>query len=204
MGNISTWSEDSNDLNPQSSPKDGGYKIFSEQEAWSKNPEMSDYINGTLTRLDYLNIPFNPEIGSSALPVYETMESFLVEEEAINGYPKDANESVSEYWDWHKYEGWLEEPGADKHWIYDRYSEDSSSFHIQNASDFSEFAQLAHYDQTKLLFESHLGHLFDWYSGLFYWKTQSPWPAFRGFLYDWTFRTTGMDIFYHVFLQFYS
>ena len=122
----------------------------------------------------------------------EAIKTFLKDEDAINGYPKDTNETVSEHWDWHKYEGWLD--NDEQHWIYDRFAEDASSFNISNVSDFSEFAQLAHYDQTKLLFESHLGHLFDWYSGLFYWKTQSPWPAFRGFLYDWNLRTTGMMI----------
>jgi len=36
-----------------------------------------------------------------------------------------------------------------------------------------------------------LAHLFEWYSAIFYWKSQSPWPALRGFLYDWEMRNVG-------------
>ena len=37
-----------------------------------------------------------------------------------------------------------------------------------------------------------LQFIFDRYTAVFLWKTQSPWPALRGFLYDWYLEGTGM------------
>eukprot|EP01063_Lacrimia_lanifica_P001598 TRINITY_DN10816_c0_g1_i1.p1 TRINITY_DN10816_c0_g1~~TRINITY_DN10816_c0_g1_i1.p1 ORF type:complete len:1001 (+),score=359.81 TRINITY_DN10816_c0_g1_i1:333-3005(+) len=200
------------------SPKDGNYAVLSEEEAWTRNPGMYGFINQTLTRLDHIPLPFNPEQGASAVPVYASMTQFLSQRCAdgtdlcLNGFPKNKSDApeekkpavstVSPVWNWHKYEGWNDDAG--EHWIYDRYNlvyrpagaaapaaGEAATGSVTSAEDFADYAQLAQYDQYRVLFEGHLGKMFTWYSGVFHWKSQSPWPAFRGFFYDNWFRQTG-------------
>jgi hypothetical protein len=52
-------------------------------------------------------------------------------------------------------------------------------------------AQLAQYTQYRSLFESYKRKMFEWYSAVIVWKSQGPWPALRGGLYDWYLAPTG-------------
>jgi mannosylglycoprotein endo-beta-mannosidase len=46
-------------------------------------------------------------------------------------------------------------------------------------------AQLVNYDQYRGLAEGFTSHMWDWYTGFIIWKTQNPWTAMRGQMYDY-------------------
>ncbi|HEY0272906.1 MAG TPA: glycosyl hydrolase, partial [Chitinophaga sp.] len=46
-------------------------------------------------------------------------------------------------------------------------------------------AQLINYDQYRALMEGFSSHMWDWYTGVIIWKTQNPWSALRGQMYDY-------------------
>jgi len=46
-------------------------------------------------------------------------------------------------------------------------------------------AQLVNYDQYRALAEGFTAHAWDWYTGFIIWKTQNPWTALRGQMYDY-------------------
>jgi len=46
-------------------------------------------------------------------------------------------------------------------------------------------AQLVNYDQYRALMEGFSAHAWDWYTGSIIWKTQNPWTALRGQMYDY-------------------
>jgi hypothetical protein len=47
------------------------------------------------------------------------------------------------------------------------------------------------WQQYKALIEGHNAHVWQWYTAVIIWKTQTPWPALRGFMYDWYGEVTG-------------
>jgi hypothetical protein len=51
--------------------------------------------------------------------------------------------------------------------------------------DFANKAQLVNYDQYRALMEGFSSHQWDWYTGTIIWKTQNPWTALRGQMYDY-------------------
>ncbi|HEY6083647.1 MAG TPA: glycosyl hydrolase, partial [Chitinophagaceae bacterium] len=51
--------------------------------------------------------------------------------------------------------------------------------------DFARKAQLVNYDQYRALIEGFSAHIWDWYTGVIIWKTQNPWTALRGQMYDY-------------------
>ena len=56
---------------------------------------------------------------------------------------------------------------------------------LPGTMDFAEKAQLVNYDQYRGLAEGFTSHMWDWYSGFVIWKTQNPWTALRGQMYDY-------------------
>ena len=60
------------------------------------------------------------------------------------------------------------------------------------ADDWNAAAQLAAHTQYQQLCNGYISGIFKFTSGFVIWKTQSPWPSMRGFLYDWYLETTGM------------
>ena len=56
---------------------------------------------------------------------------------------------------------------------------------VRDAAEWCARAQLAQHAQYRALFEGFLSRLGDTYTAVVLWKSQSPWPALRGFLYDW-------------------
>ncbi|MDE1191986.1 MAG: hypothetical protein PW786_07600 [Arachidicoccus sp.] len=52
-------------------------------------------------------------------------------------------------------------------------------------TDFANKAQLVNYDQYRSLIEGFSAHEWDWYTGVIIWKTQNPWTALRGQMYDY-------------------
>jgi len=116
--------------------------------------------------------PFNSELGSVGLGDYESLERFIPEASLVvpaqRRGPEDVSDSV---WNYHKYisyEHSLEPYGKPA-----------------DIKDFTEKAQLVNYDQYRALIEGFSAHMWEWYTGIIIWKTQNPWTAMRGQMYDY-------------------
>jgi hypothetical protein len=117
--------------------------------------------------------PFNSEVGSVGVSDYESLKRFmpaknmvLPEYDAATG--KTKTDSV---WDYHKYIGY--------DGFIDKYGK------AKDVEDFATKAQLVNYDQYRGLMEGFSSHMWDWYTGTIIWKTQNPWTAMRGQMYDY-------------------
>lgn len=118
--------------------------------------------------------PFNSEIGSVGVGDYESLERFIPKAHLVaprwNPAARPA-EQVDSLWNYHlyiSYENFLLPYGAPT-----------------DARDFGRKAQLVNYDQYRALAEGFSAHMWDWYTGTIIWKTQNPWTALRGQLYDY-------------------
>jgi hypothetical protein len=112
--------------------------------------------------------PFNSEVGSVGMGDEESLERFLPKEELV---PPSYPGKEDPVWNYHKYIGY-----------------DSSVYAygpVKDLRDFAEKAQLVNYDQYRGLAEGFSGHMWDWYTGTIIWKTQNPWTALRGQMYDY-------------------
>jgi hypothetical protein len=119
--------------------------------------------------------PFNSEIGSIGTGDYESLQRFMSNEHLIapvyHGKGKDGEGTADEVWKYHKYIAY-----------------DSSVYAygpVKDLRDFAEKAQLVNYDQYRALMEGFSAHMWDWYTGTIIWKTQNPWTALRGQMYDY-------------------
>ena len=112
--------------------------------------------------------PFNSEVGSVGMGDYESLERFIPEDHLVApSYPG----KTDPVWAYHKYIGY-----------------DSSIYAygpVKNLKDFAEKAQLVNYDQYRALMEGFSSHMWEWYTGVIIWKTQNPWTALRGQMYDY-------------------
>ncbi len=112
--------------------------------------------------------PYNSEVGSVGTGDYASLERFIPQENLLAPRSKSKPDSV---WDYHKYIPY------DEH--VDRYGKP------KNARDFAMKAQLVNYDQYRALMEGFSSHMWEWYTGSIIWKTQNPWTALRGQMYDY-------------------
>ncbi|MFC4211699.1 glycoside hydrolase family 2 TIM barrel-domain containing protein [Pedobacter lithocola] len=112
--------------------------------------------------------PYNSEVGSVGVGDYESLERFIPKENMIAPQFKEKPDSV---WDYHKYIG------------YDEYINPYGK--AKDAKDFAMKAQLVNYDQYRALMEGFSSHMWEWYTGSIIWKTQNPWTAMRGQMYDY-------------------
>lgn len=112
--------------------------------------------------------PYNSEVGSVGVGDYESLERFIPKENMIAPQFKEKSDSV---WDYHKYIG------------YDEYINPYGK--AKDAKDFAMKAQLVNYDQYRALMEGFSSHMWEWYTGSIIWKTQNPWTAMRGQMYDY-------------------
>lgn len=116
--------------------------------------------------------PFNSEVGSVGVGDYTSLERFIPKENLVAPvYRKNGKTKVDSVWDYHKYIGY-----------------DASIDPYGEASDLRDFirkAQLVNYDQYRGLMEGFSAHMWDWYTGTIIWKTQNPWTALRGQMYDY-------------------
>lgn len=121
---------------------------------------------------NYRTWPFNSEIGSVGMGDFASLKRFIPENNLVIPSEKTGSETVNDsVWTYHKYIGYgkfIEAYGAPK-----------------NLEDFANKAQLVNYDQYRTLMEGFIGHQWDWYTGLIIWKTQNPWTALRGQMYDY-------------------
>ncbi|MGA9119061.1 MAG: sugar-binding domain-containing protein [Bacteroidota bacterium] len=118
---------------------------------------------------EHHSFPFNSEIGSVGLGDYESLERFIPPDNMqVPGY---AGKKIDSVWRYHKYLGYGKQ--------IDAYGKPT------DVKDFAGKAQLVNYDQYRALMEGHLSHMWDWYTGVMIWKTQNPWTALRGQMYDY-------------------
>jgi mannosylglycoprotein endo-beta-mannosidase len=119
--------------------------------------------------------PFNSEVGSVGMGDYESLERFIPKKDLVppiyDAQKKHGEGTENEVWSYHKYIGY-----------------DSSVYPygpIKDLRDYAEKAQLVNYDQYRALMEGFSAHMWDWYTGVIIWKTQNPWTALRGQMYDY-------------------
>lgn len=113
--------------------------------------------------------PFNPEAGSVGSPEVESMREIMTEKE-LAGFPRKG--FTREYaWRYHK------DLGYGDH--LERYGE------VKDIETYCKYAQVVNYDQYRSFMEGWASHLWSWYTGILIWKTQNPWTALRGQMYDW-------------------
>lgn len=116
--------------------------------------------------------PFNSEVGSVGVGDAVTLRRFLPKENEVVPVEKKGSEAVTDdVWTYHKYIGYgksIEPYGA-----------------ATNMEDFARKAQLVNYNQYRALMEGFSSHMWDWYTGSIIWKTQNPWTALRGQMYDY-------------------
>ncbi len=119
--------------------------------------------------------PFNSEVGSVGMGDYESLERFIPKKDLVppiyDAQKRHGEGTDNEVWSYHKYIGY-----------------DSSVYPygpIKDLRDYAEKAQLVNYDQYRALMEGFSAHMWDWYTGVIIWKTQNPWTALRGQMYDY-------------------
>ena len=116
--------------------------------------------------------PFNSEVGSVGTGDAVSLKRFLpVDNQIIPQVIIGSEKTTDKAWSYHKYIGYnnsLDVYGAPK-----------------DMEDFANKAQLANYNQYRGLTEGFSAHMWDWYTGVIIWKTQNPWTALRGQMYDY-------------------
>jgi hypothetical protein len=126
------------------------------------------------------SFPFNPELGSVGIGDFESLKRFIPDTSMIvpgQYTPKKEEEgprwgrNVEPVWRYHKYIGYMD--------FVDKYGS------VNDVGTFSKIAQLVNYDQYRAMVEGFSAHMWEWYTGFIIWKTQNPWTALRGQMYDW-------------------
>ncbi|WP_017259200.1 glycoside hydrolase family 2 protein [Pedobacter arcticus] len=122
---------------------------------------------------NYRTWPFNSEIGSVGVGDYESLKRFIPKENMIAPQfdPATQTEKIDSVWDYHKYIS---------------YGEFVNAYGApRDVQDFTEKAQLVNYNQYRALIEGFSANMWRWYTGVIIWKTQNPWTALRGQMYDY-------------------
>ena len=121
---------------------------------------------------DHHSFPFNSEIGSVGVGDYESLQRFLPPQNMVAPYYSASlkNWVTDSVWQYHRYTG------------YDSVIE--AYGHPATVEDFTRKAQLVNYNQYRALMEGATSHIWDWYTGIIIWKTQNPWTAMKGQMYD--------------------
>ena len=173
-------------FNPVSTlaPLDGPYGVLDEREFSTRNPGLF-YGSNPPVRADAVPIAFQPELGSSACHEYESLARFL-SPGALAAYPP-VNASydspgVHPSWRYHNYLPFTDAGGWDHVYAYGA---------PRNTSEYAARAQLAQFVQYRALFEGFQRAQWIYYGAVIMWKSQTPWPAFRGALYDPYLATSG-------------
>lgn len=117
--------------------------------------------------------PFNSEVGSVGIGDYESLKRIIPEKDMVvpEYDPTTHKEHIDSVWRYHTYIGYED--------YIDKYGK------AKDVRDFAEKAQLVNYDQYRGLMEGFSSHMWDWYTGTIIWKTQNPWSAMRGQMYDY-------------------
>ncbi len=147
--------EYSNDDSMSLHSGDGPYTLQPDKSFWEKR-----------------SFPFNSEVGSVGIGDYESLQRFIPKADLVPPYfnPSTGKWVVDSVWQYHKYS------------CYDSAVE--AYGHPEDIEDFATKAQLVNYNQYRALMEGFTAHMWDWYTGVIIWKTQNPWTAMVGQMYD--------------------
>ena len=165
-------------------PKDGPYGFLQPSSYYGENnPGLLDADPSSP-----LVISFQPEVGSSTVPSYESVKRMGLADDDSD-FPSFCDSYIPKLWNYHNYEGYCIPEY--------NYSFVESYSSPRTIREFLENANLASIQQYQSLVEGFSLKMFDLASNggksaFIIWKTQSPWPSLRGFLYDWYLSTTGM------------
>ncbi|MDL2221001.1 beta-glycosidase [Parabacteroides sp. OttesenSCG-928-N08] len=115
--------------------------------------------------------PFNPEAGSVGSPEIEGFQAIMTERE-LRGFPRGGRGvRTNAAWRYHKELGYGDQ--------LQRYGE------ITDFETYCNYLQVVNYDQYRSFMEGWASKMWEWYTGILIWKTQNPWTALRGQMYDW-------------------
>ena len=117
----------------------------------------------------FRSTPFNPEAGSVGSPEVESMREIMAAEE-LSQFPR-AGRSRNTTWSYHRDLGYGNQ--------LERYGE------VNSIETYCKYAQVVNYDQYRTFMEGWASRMWEWYTGILLWKTQNPWTALRGQMYDW-------------------
>jgi len=122
---------------------------------------------------EHKTFPFNSEVGSIGVSDYESLKKFIPADHLIAPVYNETTgkTKTDEVWQYHKYIGYDTS--------INKYGK------VKDLEDFAFKAQLVNYDQYRGLAEGFTAHMWDWYTGFIIWKTQNPWTAMRGQMYDY-------------------
>jgi hypothetical protein len=118
---------------------------------------------------EHRTYPFNSEVGSVGVGDYNSLQRFIPP--ANMQFPQFFAKTVDSVWEYHKYIS------------YEQYVDQFGK--IYDIADWTRKAQLVNYDQYRALSEGFSNRMWDWYTGFIIWKTQNPWTAMRGQMYDY-------------------
>ena len=118
---------------------------------------------------EHRSFSFNSEVGSVGMGDYQSLERFIPPKDLV--IPDSTWAGLDSVWRYHKYIGYGNH--------IDAYGKPAT------LRQFAKTAQLVNYDQYRALMEGHLSHMWSWYTGVIIWKTQNPWTALRGQMYDY-------------------
>lgn len=121
---------------------------------------------------EHKSFPFNSEIGSVGIGDYESLERIIPKEHLVipENFSKTEKSKFDTVWNYHKYI------------TYGKYIDAYGK--PKNLQDFAKKAQLVNYEQYRSMMEGFTSHMWDWYTGFIIWKTQNPWTALLGEMYD--------------------
>jgi mannosylglycoprotein endo-beta-mannosidase len=137
--------------------------------AYGGNGDGPYGIQNINTFWEHQTYPFNSEVGSVGMSDYASLERFIPKENMK--IPERDYWKMDSVWRYHKYSGYGDH--------IDRYGKPT------DVKDFADKAQLVNYDQYRALMEGFSAHMWEWYTGTIIWKTQNPWTAMRGQMYDY-------------------
>ncbi|GMH61086.1 hypothetical protein TrST_g379 [Triparma strigata] len=160
--------------------KDGPYGFLDVDRYFEEaNPGL---VNGS-----DVTIAFQPEIGAASFPRFESYKIMDVG----SSFPSEGDEDVPDDWQWHNFEGYSYTAidGTTVDPIYALGKPES-------VEEYAVRADLASRQQYASLFRGFSAKMFEpseegGKTAVLLWKSQTPWPSFRGFTYDYYGAATG-------------
>ena len=183
-------------------PKDGPYGILLPSDFYVRNPGLT-FWNGT--RADQLKLSFQPEIGSVSTPSLESLQRFISQEDLLKfpGYATNAETnidtdattvSMGSSWTFHNYIGFITPNTTWRPELKKPFNHIHNMFGGQPPANVSEYAlagSIIQMQQYQCLFEGFQQYMWQYYTAVLMWKSQSPWPVLRGAFYDNYLAMTG-------------
>src|ERR1051325_7695299 len=158
--------------------------------------QSSDGPYGIQFPADFFNLkscPINPEVGSIGTPNVESIRRMMSQPD-YDDFPKDVK--ANDTWKLHTYIPYAnpdqgQQVPCSGSWPTPVADQIAAYGLLKSVDEFCLRAQLTNYMQYRALFEGFLSHMWEWYAGVFVWKSQNTWTGLRGQLYDWYLDQTG-------------